>query len=716
MTSINRLLFIISTVLLLAASAMAAPQQVGHVRIDLISETDGIRPGQPFTVGLHFVMDEHWHVYWRNPGDAGIPPKISWDLPDGFEVAPIQWPQPERFVVEPLISLGYHGELLLPVRITPPDDLPPGRTVTIAAEAQWLVCKVACIPGEAELSLELPVTGEVPNIVDEHADLFATTRDKLPLAESGWLATADLIDRDIVLTIKPPDYFDGRLDSLLFLPYDKSLINHGAKQQLTVDDSLYTLTVTRSKYSLNDPGTIDGILVSTSGFRGPGSETAIQIAAPTGEAAASSDQPTTTAAVAEDADLSIWVALAFAFLGGMILNLMPCVLPVLSLKILGFVNQSKEAGHSPLGHGLIFTAGVLLSFWILAGVMLGLQAGGEQLGWGFQLQSPAFVVVVASFMFLFGLSLLGVFEIGTSLTTVGSKTAGSSGRSGSFLNGVTATIVATPCTAPFMGSALGFSISQPPLVSMLIFTALALGMAFPYLVLSASPALLKFVPRPGPWMETLKQIMGFLLLATVIWLAWVLGIQAGPNGVVILLAVLFVLGIGAWVLGQWGTLAASTASRRVAWTVAGIAVTVALAFGLMGIERYGTAVSSVEDSSDGPVTWERYSPERVESLLANGTPVFIDFTAAWCLSCQVNKQVALRTDKVEQQMARLGVVPIQADWTGRDETITRALAEFGRNSVPLYVLYSGRGDEKPIILPEILTPGIVLDALNKIEG
>jgi len=350
-------------------------------------------------------------------------------------------------------------------------------------------------------------------------------------------------------------------------------------------------------------------------------------------------------------------------------------------------------------------------------VMLALQAGGEQLGWGFQLQSPLFVVVVASFMFLFGLSLLGVFEIGTSLTAVGGQAAGRQGWTGSFLNGVTATIVATPCTAPFMGSALGFSLSQPAFISMLIFTALALGMAAPYVVLSASPKLLKFVPRPGAWMETLKQIMGFLLLATVIWLAWVLGIQAGPNAVVILLGVFLILGIGAWILGRWGKLSAHAATRRVAYTLAVVAVILAMTGGVMGIERFGVATRTPSvENGNAAVTWQEYEPERVDKLLSEGKPVFIDFTAAWCLSCQVNKQVALRTNQVESKFAQLGVVPVEADWTSRNETITRALAEFGRNSVPLYVLYSGRDGDKPIILPEILTPGIVLDALKQIEG
>jgi thiol:disulfide interchange protein DsbD len=315
-------------------------------------------------------------------------------------------------------------------------------------------------------------------------------------------------------------------------------------------------------------------------------------------------------------------------------------------------------------------------------------------------------------MFLFGLNLLGVFEIGTSLTGVGQKKR-RSGLGGSFLSGVTATVVATPCTAPFMGSALGFSLSQPPAASLLIFTFLGLGMAAPYVVLSASPALLRFVPKPGRWMETLKQVMGFLLLATVVWLAWVLGVQAGTNAVAALLGALLVLGIGGWVLGRWGGLAASTVWRRTAYVITVILIVGGVAMGLIGVRTLGTAPST-SVVSDGAIAWEPYSSSRLDALREEGRPVFIDFTAAWCLSCQVNERVAFSSSDVQQRFTDLGVQALKADWTSRSSEITEALASYGRNSVPLYVLYGAKNE--PIILPEILTPGIVLEALNKIDG
>jgi len=410
---------------------------------------------------------------------------------------------------------------------------------------------------------------------------------------------------------------------------------------------------------------------------------------------------------------SLWFALLFAFAGGMILNLMPCVLPVLSLKILGFVQQAGEDRNKVFPHGLTFMAGVLASFWALAGVLLLLRAGGEQLGWGFQLQSPTFIIVLAIFMFLFGLSLFGVFEIGTSLAAVGQQTAAKSGHFGSFMSGVTATVVATPCTAPFMGSALGFALSQSVLVNFAIFTALGLGMAAPYVILASSPALLKFVPKPGAWMNILKQFMGFLLMATVIWLLWVLGIQTGVNGVIVLLIALLFTGMGAWVLGYWGNLTRGKSTRLIARALAGIAIIGSIIFTVRSVDAAGaTPQSSASVEKLGDIRWQTYSPELVKNLKAQGKPFFIDFTAAWCLSCQVNQKIAFGSEDVQQAFAKHGITPIVADWTSKDETITRALAAYGRNSVPLYVLFTGKTNSAPVILPEILTPGVVLDALE----
>lgn len=704
---LSSLLPIFSAVFMAAAVSQAEPVRVGHVRAELISEVESVQPGTPFWVGLRLVMDDHWHVYWRNPGDAGLPPEIEWDVPEGWSVGEIQWPHPERFVVGPLVSYGYYKEVLLPIEITPPRALDtPIDRITLRATAKWLVCKEACIPGKTDLSLTLPVSGTTASVNAETAPLFNDVRFHLPMHPTDWQITASSNQRSLVLSLTPPTWLTEPPDSIVFLPYDKGLIHNLSPQELQRTDSGLTLTVELDRNLASAPDSISGILISTSGWRGPNSEPAMAVSLDLRGKAA-------PATASTDAGLiSLWQALLFAFLGGIILNLMPCVLPVLSLKIMSFVNQAHERGRKPLAHGIVFTLGVLVSFWALAGLLLGLQAGGEQLGWGFQLQSPAFLVVLSAFLFLFGLNMLGVFEIGTSLTRVRSSKF-ATGWSGSFFSGILATVVATPCTAPFMGSALGFSLTQPALISLLIFTFLGLGMAAPYVVLSASPRLLRFVPKPGPWMETLKQVMGFLLLGTVVWLMWVLGIQAGTQAVTALAGALLLVSISAWIIGRWGGLAAAGPRRATAYLVALLLIGGGVATALLGA-RVSTPGES-ETSHQGSIAWQSYSPERLAELRAADKPVFVDFTAAWCLSCQVNEQVAFGSREVQRKFVQLGIVPLKADWTSRDEEITRALAEHGRNSVPLYVLY-GVGDGQPIILPEILSPGIVLDALKQLES
>ncbi|MCK9281853.1 MAG: thioredoxin family protein [Melioribacteraceae bacterium] len=424
-----------------------------------------------------------------------------------------------------------------------------------------------------------------------------------------------------------------------------------------------------------------------------------------------SDTTTNVPAMESDADQSILLAILFAFIGGIILNLMPCVLPVLSLKIMGFIKQAGEERSKLRKHGLAFTFGVLISFWALAGLLLILRAGGEYLGWGFQLQSPSFVIVLSVLLFLFGLSLFGVFEIGVTLTAVGQNAPKGSTYTGSFFSGILATIVATPCTAPFMGSALGFALSQPAYVSMLIFTALGLGMALPYVLLTSIPALLKFVPKPGAWMETFKQFMGFLMVATVLWLIWVLSLQTGAEGVLILLGSLLLVSLSGWIYGRWSVLHKPLATRRIAQVISGLILIGALALSITYIKPISASTDAVH--SQGLIEWRTFSPELVAQLRSQNKPVFIDFTAAWCLSCQVNEKVAFGSEEVQKAFADKGIIALKADWTNKDEVIAKELAKFGRNSVPLYVLYLP--EKEAVLLPEILTPDIVLSYLKDLK-
>jgi thiol:disulfide interchange protein DsbD len=406
------------------------------------------------------------------------------------------------------------------------------------------------------------------------------------------------------------------------------------------------------------------------------------------------------------------MALLFAFVGGLILNLMPCVLPVLSLKVLGFVKQAGDDKQRAATHGLAFTAGVLLSFWALLGVLLALRAGGQQIGWGFQLQSPGFVVCLSFLFMLLALNLFGVFEVGSSLVAAGNLAAGREGLAHSFWNGALATLVATPCTAPFMGSALGYGLSQPALVSFAVFTALALGMAAPYLLLATSPRLLRFVPKPGPWMEGFKQLMGFFLLATAIALVWLFGRQAGPDGMGMLLGGLLFAGLGAWVFGRPSASPAGSVLRTaLAATLVAVGLGVSLTAGGARASAPQAAAAHAEDGN-----WERWSQARVDELRAQGRPVFVDFTADWCLTCQVNAKVALDTQAVSERFKEYGVVQLKADWTLRDDDITRALASYGRQGVPVYVLYGRDPGASPRLLPEVLTPGVVLEHLDEVLG
>ncbi|MCB9504322.1 MAG: thioredoxin family protein, partial [Deferribacteres bacterium] len=633
-----------------------------YVEAELVAEYNSIKPGQVVPMALRLSMDPEWHTYWKNPGDAGLPTTLSWELPAGFEASEFKWPYPERIVTPPLIAYGYSEEIFLLFDLKTPDDLQVGRDITLKATASWLVCNNICLPGEAALEITLPVKSETPSVDKKWLQAFVDTRAKLPIKNSGWAIEASVVDTQLVIQATPPNGLQVDLQELEFCPYEEGAIDNSVSPLFNKKDGAYRLTF-RLSNSLEEPvSRVSGVLINPEGWRGSDSEKAMEF-----DVAISESLSTGQGAAGET---GLFFALIFSFIGGLILNLMPCVLPVLSIKILGFVNQAKEKDSQPWKHGAAFTFGVLLSFWILAGTLIALRAGGEQLGWGFQLQSPTFIVVLSAIIFLFGLSLFGVFEIGTSMTSVGGRMDRGSGLGGSFWSGVAATVVATPCTAPFMGSALGYALTQPVWAAMLIFTFLGFGMSAPYLILASSPKLLKFVPKPGRWMESFKQFMGFFMMATVVWLAWVLGNQTGVDGIAVLLFALLFIGVAGWLYGRWATPVAAPKIRRIATTIAFLFTIAGIYFGIANTQDL--APSSMNSVVSGEVKWQPYSDARLAELQQNQQPVLIDFTASWCLSCKVNERVAF-TEAVGKKIEELGIVPLKADWTNRDPVIAQAL-------------------------------------------
>ena len=688
----------IAAVWLFAAAAQAGPSGASkHTQVRLVPEVSSVRPGTPFAMALHFKMEPHWHTYWRNPGDIGREIRMAWMLPDGWTAGDIQWPPPHAIGGGDLVSYGFEGEATLLVDVTPAASAAPGDAV-VAARLDWVECTEGkCIPsGKIDVDVNLPVRAEEPVKDASVSALFQEARARLPRDGRDWKAQALTDGAKLALVFDAPK----AITSARFFPNQKKTIKAGAAQALLKTDSGYSLEMVRDGEGEAVESLAGVLTVQTKD--GP---VAVTVSSPVQAASFPSGSPVAAGSVDDEPTnaLGVFAALGFAFVGGLILNLMPCVLPVLSLKVLSFVRHSGDEGGRPWRHGLAYTVGVVGSFLLLAAALLALRAGGEQIGWGFQLQSPRFVAALVGLFFLIGLNLFGVFEVGASLTRAGGIAAGRSGLSASLFDGALATVVATPCTAPFMGSALGFALSQPAYIALLIFASLGFGMAVPYLVLSLAPALLRFVPRPGAWMESFKQLMGFFMMGTVVVLVWIFSRQTDSDAVAYLLGGLVVLALGSWIYGR----AAISASPRRRLRMAG-----GLAVGIAGL-ALGIAQGRAQAGKGIP--WQPFTQEAVDAARAEGKPVFIDFTAAWCFSCQVNERVALRPASVTDRFREHGIVAFKADWTLEDERITRALDSYGRSSVPLYVLYAP-GAKEPHLLPEILTPDIVLRALDETLG
>jgi thiol:disulfide interchange protein len=616
-------------------SVFAQEVYQAHTHVRLVSEQNAVVPEGTFWVGLDLILDEGWHVYWQNPGDSGLSPKIKWHLPIGIKAGEIHWPYPQHLSVEPLMSFGYEHEVLLLVPVSIDQNFHSSKVVQLLAKVNWLACRDECIPGRAELNLSLPLVKNISGITFNNFKIsFDQTRQKLPQLIPSITSHAILEGNQWRMDIQTS--LKGQRD-IIFYPFRDDVIEHAAPQHTEKTQNGYQVILTKSHIYQGNLISLDGIAVNPAGWDDHGKTKAIVIQAPI-------ELPPLR--------ISFLVACLFAFIGGLILNLMPCVLPVLSIKVLHLVERHPDRKIA-LRHSLTYALGILVSVWALALLLFILKSAGQFAGWGFQFQSPVFVIIVALILFVLALNLFGVFEFSSSM--IGNLAVPHEGYQASFLSGVITTIVASPCTAPFMGTALTAGLSQPNIVGFAIFTFLGLGLALPFVLLSAFPFLLSFVPRPGPWMIHLKKILGLILLACVIWLLWVFGIQTG----------------------------------------------------------LGDLSKFYKPSNE--LNWQAYSSSAVNQARLTGHGVFIDFTADWCINCQVNDRLVLQNREVVKAFKDQGIIAFKGDWTKYDPVITQALASFGRDSIPAYVYYPP-GSYAPIILPQLITPKMILERVNRVNN
>jgi len=688
--------FIFALIFLLAAGvpvfAASSSADVAHLHVQLVLSDSaiGVR-GQPTKAGLYFKLEPGWHIYWKNAGDSGEPPRVRWILPDGITATSLEFPAPKRLPLGPLMDFGYEDEVLFPFSINVEKTVENGPVV-LHAKVDWLVCREVCIPGKADLEITRVVGGSAGGSFYQDTLIYDRLANKLP---QSLPSSAKAVFASTATGFKLAVLTGQKETSAQFFPDEQNLIDNPAPQVASPLGQGVVLTLKKDANLAAAPAKLTGV-VELSGGR------AYEIAALPG---------TVPAAAPATSGSGVVKAAGLAFLGGIILNLMPCVFPVLFIKGLSLVNSSGEEKHKQRGHGLVYTAGIVVSFWALVAALLGLRAAGATLGWGFQFQSPVFVALMAGLLFFLGLSLAGQFEIGLTLTSAGGGLAQKQGYAGSFFTGVLAVIVATPCTAPFMGAAVGYALAQSAVVTFAIFTALALGLALPYLLLTLQPAWTRLLPKPGVWMEVLKQATAVPIFATVIWLAWVLAQTRGATGVAALLGMFLLLAIAGWILGRWP-------ARRVPSVVAALVILASAAIGVYGVNTLAGPVSASAGGAEAAGSrWEPWSQAAVDKYRAAGRPVFVDFTASWCLSCQVNERVALRTTAVDDAFKKANVALLKADWTSHDDAISQVLTSLGRSGVPAYALYaSNSSGDTPVLLPEVLTPGIVIDALSKIPA
>ncbi len=686
-TLTTALLFVLTPMLAVATESNV--QQSPRATVSLVSEYAAVSPGQELRIGLRQRLAPHWHTYWKNPGDAGSPPSITFEAQPDVTVGEIAWPGPDRFIIGPVASYGYENEIVFPMALTVPQDARPGSQLALEANADWVVCEKECIPEEGKFRLVLPVEANARPASDEIRAAFRTADARQPQA-SPWKATVSAGESTLQLVVEGEGISTTTVRSALYFPDSWGIVDHVADQALKVEEGSLTLATTKGQGFT--PGPSAGLLAITDGG-GQKRWFALELT-PAAAATTTTEAPTT---------LPLWQMALFAFLGGLILNLMPCVFPVLAIKATAVAGMSGGDRREVRLSGLFYTLGVLAAFMALALALLAVRAGGSAVGWGFQFQSPLFVAAMSWLMLAIGLNLSGVFEIGGSLAGAGQDLAQKKGHAGSFFTGLLAVVVATPCTAPFMGAAIGSALVAPAYVSLVVFAMMGLGLALPFLLLGLFPAVARRLPRPGAWMVTLRQAMAFPMYATAAWLLWVLAQQAGEAGLRMALAGLVLVGLVAWLVGLGQHRAKTWWPRGAA--LAGVAGIVGLMAALHGAEPVAAAAPAQSAQA------EPYSAERLAALRAEGKPVFVNMTAAWCITCLVNERTTLSTAAVQQAMQEHGVVYMKGDWTNRDPAITAFLQSLGRDGLPFYAFYPAGKDA--VVLPPVLTQAIVTESFQQ---
>lgn len=678
----------IQTVLFALLLCLAATARAAHTQAQLIFADSVAKPGSTVLAGVHLTMEPGWHTYWKNPGEAGMATKIEWQLPPGVTVGEIQWPLPEKIPPADVTTYGYEGDVVLFVPLQLSASVQPGP-LEIRAKLSWLECKEVCIPAGANVEATLDIGSETKPSPD--AALLQTWKSKLPRTDNlfsfqaYWETSANGDSRPLVIAGYQTAADIQPIEQVEFFPDPNDAYDIEGKTEQLPNSAGFSVRKVVKKFSGDWPKQISGVVV----IEGNGIRSGFEINLPINEGARSTEEKTQP----------LWRMLLYAFLGGLVLNVMPCVLPVIALKILGFINEAGNEPRHVRNLGIVYTLGVLVSFVVLGSIVIGAKAAGHAIGWGFQFSNLRFLIVMTALVVLIALNLFGVFEV-----TLGGRTMNAAvtltsrhGAVGAFFNGLLATLLATSCTAPYLAGAIGFAFAQPFRIILLILLTVGFGLALPYLILSCQPAWLKFLPKPGPWMERFKQLMGFPMLAGAVWLYWLASGVLTKSMVLWFGLFLVVLALGAW---MWGAFVQRGTRLRV---LAGI-----IALALVG----GFGAYAFTRTSD-QIQWEKWTPSAVTKAQSEGHPVLVDFTADWCLTCQVNKKVAIEVPSVRAKLRGTGTVTLVGDYTRTPDDITEELGRFKRAGVPLVLVYPGKAGAPPQVLPEVLTPGIMLEALDK---